>query len=115
MEEMPAPEPQPYVAYRAASDEYEVRFFGGPLDGARIRTDVFPDCSTFVHRVHNRVYTYRYHRVGNLRFDASLVTKEPDAPERPAPTPLAKWAIAAVTVALATLGSAVALWQISRH
>ena len=73
-------EHQRYVAYRASSDEFEIRFFEGPLDGAQIRTDVFPDSETFVHRVRDRVYVYYYHRVSSLQFHAVLKQAEATDP-----------------------------------
>ena len=69
---MPEHERQRYVAYRASSDEYEVEFFGGPLDGALMSTDIFPDDQTFVHRVRDQSYFYRYRRVSELQFHATL-------------------------------------------
>ena len=68
---MPQHEGQRYIAYRASSDEFEICFFGGPLDGARIRTDIFPDCEMFVHRVRSRSYSYRYKQVSRFRFHAN--------------------------------------------
>ena len=70
-------EGQRYVAYRATADEFEIYFFGGPLDGARIRTDIYPDCEMFVHRVRSRSYPYRYARVSRFRFDATLQADTP--------------------------------------
>lgn len=67
-------EPQRYVAYRAASDEYEVVFYGGPLDGAKIATDIYPDSQIFVHRVSDRSYYYRYAQVSDLEFHATLTS-----------------------------------------
>ncbi len=61
---------QDYIAYRSLSDQFEVRFFGGPLDGAKIVTDIFPDHDAFAHRVLGRVYVYRYVRVSGERFHA---------------------------------------------
>ena len=111
---MPEPERQHYVAYRASADEFEVRFYGGPLDGARIRTDVFPDCSTFSHRVRDRSYTYRYQRVSNLRFDATLVTNEMIEESAATPESRIMRVVMIATVTLVIVTTAVTLWQLAR-
>lgn len=72
----------PYVAYRSESDAYFVEFSGGPLDGARIVTDVRPDTDCFAHRHRGRCYTYRYQQIGPTRFVAQLASfGEPVRPE----------------------------------
>ncbi|MCP4193013.1 MAG: hypothetical protein P8N76_09530 [Pirellulaceae bacterium] len=63
---------QLFVAYGCPSDEFDIVFYGGPLDGARVRTDVFPDSKTFTHRVGQRNYTYRYTQISSSRFHAHL-------------------------------------------
>ena len=106
---MPEHERQRYVAYRASSDEFEIRFFGGPLDGARICTDIFPDCETFVHRVRDRSYSYHYRRVSELRFHATL-DAAPATDLRPARrTGSARQAVIAIILVLATV---IGLWQL---
>ena len=74
-------EPQRFISYRSISDQFEIRFFGGPLDGARIVTDILPDNETFVHRIHDRNYVYRYRYVSKGCFHARLDAFE--TPERP--------------------------------
>lgn len=61
---------QQFLAYRACSDEFEIKFFGGPLDGAHIVTDVFPDAEAFTHHVRGRHYIYRYKRMSKSLFHA---------------------------------------------
>lgn len=75
-------EPQPYISYRAEADQFRIRFTGGPLDGAEVVTDVFPDSELFVHRVGGRDYLYKYSRTGRLEFTARLHGFE--GPRRPA-------------------------------
>ncbi len=70
-------ERQHYIAYGASSDEFEIKFFGGPLDGSRIRTDILPDSEAFCHRVNGRRYFYEYHRVSKELFHATLHSTEP--------------------------------------
>lgn len=72
---------QRYVSYRDDADHFSVRFFSGPLDGAEIITDVFPDNRMFVHHVNGRDYLYSYERVGINRFDATLHSFA--SPQRP--------------------------------
>jgi hypothetical protein len=59
-----------FVAYRLGGDECRIRFLGGPLDGAEIRTDVYPDAETFVHRVGSRDYIYAYEPISGDCFHA---------------------------------------------
>ena len=68
---------QKFVAYRNISDEFEIRFYGGPLDGARVKTDVFPDSEEFVHVFQQRQYYYRYTQVDAGHFEAHLAGFEP--------------------------------------
>jgi hypothetical protein len=107
---MPEHKPQRYVAYRASSDEFEIRFFGGPLDGARIQTDIFPDCETFLHRVRGRSYSYRYEQVSSLRFHATL-DQAAATVLRPKPgNRLAKLVVITTLVVLAVLTAVAGLW-----
>ncbi len=61
---------QQFLAYRSLSDQFEIEFYAGPLDGAKIFTDVLPDSDTFLHRVGSRTYSYRYRQVSPLKFNA---------------------------------------------
>lgn len=72
---------QRYIAYRSEADICRVRFFGGPLDGQEITTDVRPDCEFFVHHVGNQKYTYQYKQLEPAVFRAVLFSFE--TPERP--------------------------------
>ena len=61
---------QSFVAYRQDADHFEIVFFGGPLDGSRVLTDVFPKSETFAHRLHQRSYLYTYQQVETKVFHA---------------------------------------------
>jgi hypothetical protein len=74
----------PFVSYRSQADFFEVKYFGGPLDGSKIITDVFPDSESFVHRVSDRSYVYRYRRTGPTHFRADMSGF--DEPKRIEPT-----------------------------
>lgn len=74
-----------FVAYRSCSDEYQVYFFGGPLDGSQILTDIFPDSDSLIHRVGSRLYVYRYRQVDKTVFHAHLVGFE--LPAKPTDQP----------------------------
>ena len=50
-------------SFDLAPSHYEVRFFGGPLDGASVATDERPNCPYFVHQHLAREYLYRYRRL----------------------------------------------------
>ncbi len=63
---------QPFIAYRAQSDEFEILFVGGPLDGTSITTDISPNRDWFIHRVRERTYVYRYLQVSPHVFYANL-------------------------------------------
>lgn len=65
-------QPQSYLSYRSQADAFSVEFAGGPLDGAKILTDVFPHTDFFVHRLRERSYTYRYRQMGPTSFVAEL-------------------------------------------
>ncbi|MEM9656725.1 MAG: hypothetical protein AAF961_00055 [Planctomycetota bacterium] len=110
---MPQPERQHYVAYGSASDEFDVYFFGGPLDGAYMRTDILPECGSFVHRLRDKTYSYRYERISSFRFHATL---DRGAPVLTHPMPRhrsAKWAIVAGLV-LAIMAAVMGVWRLSQ-
>lgn len=105
-------ERQHHIAYRASADEFEVDFFGGPLDGAQISIDVFPDCEIFVHRVHNRNYSYRYKKISSFRFQANW---DPEATNFRPPASRNRFARSAVVATLMTLlalAAAIAIWSL---
>lgn len=64
---------QPFTPYRQHADRFDILFVGGPLDGAKIQTDVFPDCETFTHRVRKKTYCYRYRRISQEAFEAKFL------------------------------------------
>jgi|GEM_PF-3081317 len=97
---------QRFVAYRSISDEFEIRFYGGPLDGARIKTDVFPDSEEFVHVFQQRQYYYRYTQVDAGHFKAQLSGFEPTRNRRPAKT---RWRTLCVLLLLFACTAALAI------
>ena len=97
---------QEFVAYRSISDEFEIRFYGGPLDGARIKTDVFPDSEEFVHVFQQRQYYYRYTQVDAGHFKAQLSGFEPTRNRRPAKT---RWRTLCVLLLLFACTAALAI------
>lgn len=100
---------QKFVSYRSEADQFRVRFVGGPLDGATIRTDVFPDCELFPHRVADREYLYRYRQISPNTFEARL--ERYGIPERPVEDPgVPRWQYLLATVVI-LVGLALVCWQ----
>ena len=97
---------QRFVAYRSISDEFEIRFYGGPLDGARIKTDVFPDSEEFVHVFQHRQYYYRYTQVDAGHFKAQLSGFEPTRNRLPEKT---RWRTLCVLLLLFACTAALAI------
>ena len=102
---------QQFVSYRSESDQFCVRFVGGPLDGAIVHTDMSPNCELFPHRVAGRAYVYRYRQISSGIFEATL--ERYGTPERHVADPgIPRWQYLLATVVI-LVGLVLVCWQAS--